>query len=638
MLLFLTACLYDRDRFLELSKGFDDQDQDGWIAMHDCNDQNPSIFPEADEICDGIDQNCDNIPDNNATSAPTWFADQDDDGFGDDTNPIHECEAPTGYIAQGGDCDDTDETRFPGATEVPYDTLDQDCDGFDLTDVDGDGHEAIEAGGDDCDDENTNIPGEEIAYDGVDQDCDGTDLTDVDGDGSDAPEDCNDTDPSIYPDADETWENGFTDNDCDGAQEDILLEFGAQAWVGESAGGQAGRRISRLGDVTNDGQEEFLVGAVFESSIYNLGGAIYRVGMGGGGDLDTQPALRPAGEAWFLGSGLDGGADVDGDGSPELLVSATGYDQGTGGVWLLSGAMLAVSQTLTSLPSVQGDVVGAYAGSGLRFVGDVTGDGLEDIAVSAPYTSANGLAGAGLVGIFTAANLGEYRLSEADIVIEGAYENATLGNMIDPTGDIDGDGIQDYMLSAENGDIATILAGGSQPEDHQDAIFRLTGTTGAVGMVGDINGDGQRDLSCIINANEIHFFTTLFATPMRSVDDPSARVYSEGVTYIFQVLDLGDRDLDGKDETLIPFMYDETYQTSVLTIIPGSSLTYGTRMSYLDTQLRAVSVRPYGTYGYRAAHVGDTDGDGLEEILLGGYADPANGTEAGGALTIPLPY
>ncbi len=75
-----------------------------------------------------------------------------------------------------GDCDDDDRSVHPGATEIPYDGIDQDCSGADLTDVDGDGYAAKAAGGDDCDDNNARIhPGAvEINGDFVDNDCDGT--------------------------------------------------------------------------------------------------------------------------------------------------------------------------------------------------------------------------------------------------------------------------------------------------------------------------------------------------------------------------------------------------------------------------------------------------------------------------------
>ena len=118
------------------------------------------------------------------------------------------------------DCDDADPDTYLGAPEVPYDGVDQDCDGDDLSDVDGDGFDGGSAG-DDCDDQDplTSPDGEEVAYDGVDQDCDGEDLTDVDGDGEAASqaggEDCDDEDDSINPWAVEVPYDGI-DQDCDG--------------------------------------------------------------------------------------------------------------------------------------------------------------------------------------------------------------------------------------------------------------------------------------------------------------------------------------------------------------------------------------------------------------------------------------
>jgi hypothetical protein len=120
------------------------------------------------------------------------------------------------------DCDDQDPRSHPGARDVPYDGADQDCDGSDLVDVDGDGHDGLQAGGDDCDDrERAAHPGaQEIWYDGIDGDCDGRCDYDQDGDGAiivgvelwlldDTPcdsaegkqvrveEDCDDTDPLV---------------------------------------------------------------------------------------------------------------------------------------------------------------------------------------------------------------------------------------------------------------------------------------------------------------------------------------------------------------------------------------------------------------------------------------------------------
>ena len=60
-----------------------DSDGDGFSVDTDCDDENPDIHPDATEICDEIDNDCDGVVDEpDAAGATTWFADQDGDGWG----------------------------------------------------------------------------------------------------------------------------------------------------------------------------------------------------------------------------------------------------------------------------------------------------------------------------------------------------------------------------------------------------------------------------------------------------------------------------------------------------------------------------------------------------------------------------
>ena len=95
----------------------------------DCDDDEPYIHPDAQEICNEIDDDCDDTVDIGAVDAETWYADQDDDGY---TNPSDEapgCLPPEGYApaSELPDCDDSDNSVHPNAEEVPGDGIDQDC-------------------------------------------------------------------------------------------------------------------------------------------------------------------------------------------------------------------------------------------------------------------------------------------------------------------------------------------------------------------------------------------------------------------------------------------------------------------------------------------------------------------------------
>jgi len=86
----------------------------------DCNDHNAFVNPEADEICDELyDNDCDGmIDEDDAVDAPTWYGDDDGDGFGENTDTWSACTQPDGYEPFGNDCDDTNNWTYPGATEL----------------------------------------------------------------------------------------------------------------------------------------------------------------------------------------------------------------------------------------------------------------------------------------------------------------------------------------------------------------------------------------------------------------------------------------------------------------------------------------------------------------------------------------
>lgn len=211
----------------------------------DCDDSDPAVNVDATEACNGYDDDCDgDVDESGSTGETTWFADSDEDGYGDPSTTQLACTQPSKYSEDSSDCDDTDSGTNPGEVDIAGDGIDQDCDGADAleTDSDGDG----DPDSTDCDDANPGVyTGADEYCDGVDEDCDGvsddgaldilTWYRDADNDGygyvavtvsaCDEPSgytanstDCDDTSNDSYPGNIE-WCDG-ADNDCSGTADD----------------------------------------------------------------------------------------------------------------------------------------------------------------------------------------------------------------------------------------------------------------------------------------------------------------------------------------------------------------------------------------------------------------------------------
>ena len=648
----LTACLLDEQGYIDRRAQIVDLDEDSFKAMDDCDDADASVFPGASETCDGVDQNCDGVPDDDATDAILWYRDADSDGHGDAESEDNfvACEAPSSsYSDLGDDCDDANADAYPGAHEVAYDDVDQDCDGADLVDVDGDGYPATAAGGTDCDDnQGSTHPGAtETPYDGTDQDCSGADSNDLDGDGVTGDEaggdDCDDADATVFPGAEETWDNGYTDNDCDGEIEAATLYYGSNAWLGEREGAQVGRRVSSLGDVTGDGLAEYLAAGPYDGGAYENGGVVYLVSGNGGGSLSESNTLVAGAEWWFM-SEMDGGPDVDGDGLADMAVSAAGYENSKGRTWIISGATLAGGTNLNpdnvAIASVTGESDAVYSGSAVTFLGDLMGDGQSWLGVGASFATVDGNVEAGRVAAFAGAT-GDLSTDDGDIQSTGYYEGGHFGAGLAAAGDIDGDGLDDYLVSFDSGDVAVILPGGvANPKVPDDAIFRLSRSNDDrvdAQMIGDVDGDGRDDMLAFTNTSSAAIFTYLSANPLKVVEDATTTIAYGSGSYGYSSANLGDLDGDGLAETFLPVQWSEAAGTSLAAVWPGELVTFGSARAVEDGPLQAISLRQHSAFGYRAEVSDDVDGDGVSDIILGGYSDSEAADQAGAVVTIPVP-
>jgi len=248
----------------------------------DCDDSDADKNPGESEVCDGKDNDCNAQTDENVKTE--YCEDSDSDGYGNSSQTTRACSAPSGYVESPcTDCDDTDGSANPGASEVCNDGTDNDCDG-DIDencqgncyrDKDGDNYgvsgntgpcmssDFVKRDGD-CDDGDMSVnPGASETCDGVDNDCNGAtdeccdtyyEDSDTDGYGNSSvtkeacskpsgyvadDTDCLDTDRKVNPGQtnyfDTTHNGGGWDYNCDGTDDqrwESTLDFCRRAGPG----------------------------------------------------------------------------------------------------------------------------------------------------------------------------------------------------------------------------------------------------------------------------------------------------------------------------------------------------------------------------------------------------------------------
>jgi hypothetical protein len=537
-----------------------DVDGDGyWVD--DCDDQDPRIHPDAVELCDGVDQDCDGVVDDGATDL--YWPDADADGHGgeDETglSSVAACAAPAGHVESADDCDDADAAIHPGATDLCEDGVDNDCSGVDARCGIAGEYDLGAA------DAKVYVPS---------PNSDGgrlIDIGDMTGDG---------IDDMLVPTLDYEGESG-------GAWVIAGPVHGVSAAdsVGfflEGSGVTLGAgRSTGVGDVNGDGIADAGIGAPHAGT----GGDGLYVVLGpitADSRLEDADIHLRAFQDTFAGHGSDL-ADVDGDGIADAVMGA--YAEGragrTSGTVYVEYGPLASGETDLAFraDAVLVGVEGDYAGRILRAGGDLDGDGIGDILIQAPFSSVTAPS-AGTIYVVYGPPSGELDLADADGRLLGENPGETAGTFLEQ-GDVDGDGLADALVgtsSAMAGGVVQVVYGPASGDiglGTADIIVRGDGSEQYIGSsvaVDDIDGDGKGDL--LVGA---------------SFD--GTRATGAGAAYLFWG--------------------------------PGSGA-----YAVMDADASFIGEAEYDLAGQGVA-LGDIDGDGVGEILIGAPGDDDGGIAAG---------
>lgn len=481
---------------------------------------------------------------------------------------------------------------------------------------------------------------------------------------------------------------------------DFSAANGSRFTAGEE-GARLGAQVSVIGDINNDGFVDFALSAdTADVNGLSDAGRVYVVFGTGNGfpqDIDLSAldgtngfVLNGTVVQGYLGSSLSSAGDINGDGIADLLVGEVGGHVGeladAGNAYVIFGRSGSFDATidLSSLNGSNGFVVNGLAafdrlGGAVASLGDINGDGLDDVIVGAASADPGSISQAGSAYVIFGSTAGfdaSFDLSALNgsngFVIEGYQQTQHAASALGSAGDLNGDGFNDIVIgsqhfdhlpAAENGENVGeiyVVYGSSEGFSPTLRLNELNGTNGfsmrgfnagdaigaEVSSLGDINGDGFDDLA--IDARSFGGIYVLYgAATLTDATFDIEQLARNGNGFVVtnigpndnKIAAVGDVNGDGLADFAVaaPSAHPLDRSTAGQTYI-----VFGTRAGFPSTfdlttingsnGIRIIGAETQERFGDALAGGVDLNGDGIDDLLVGATRADPNGAEDAGAV------